>query len=222
VTNSKARPWGLRHGLWIGAACLLVLAVVVRTMMGASAPGPSPVVSLDTSATVRQPSAEEATRVMRPKPPESLPGKAVAALPKPPQKGESPPLSAHIGEPKSLDLPSKNELSDPFEPQQSQEPEVRTLVSVGDIQLGVVRNSRIRDEAGLKKALVRIGDDLEKRLRGLQPLGVSGLQQVLDGYREELGRYMDGEVELRGPDWMIGTEVGPPPPREEWWVPRKQ
>jgi hypothetical protein len=113
-------------------------------------------------------------------------------------------------------------VEDPFEPEDGKEPHIRTLVSVGDIQLGVVRESaRIRDEAGLKAVLVRMGDDLEKRVRD-HPEDAAGLQQVLDGYREELGRHMDGEVELRGPGWMIGTEVGPPQPREQWWKPRAQ
>jgi hypothetical protein len=93
---------------------------------------------------------------------------------------------------------------------------------VGDIQLGVVRESaRIRDEVGLKQVLVRIGDDLEKRMQQKKGAGEPGLQQVLDEYREELGKYMDGEVSLRGPGWMVGTEVGPPP-REQWWKPRAQ
>jgi hypothetical protein len=114
-------------------------------------------------------------------------------------------------------------VADPFEPEDGKEPHIRTLVSVGDIQLGVVRESaRIRDEAGLKTVLVRIGDDLEKRVREQGQGGAAGLQQVLDDYREELGKHMDGEVELRGPGWMIGTEVGPPQPREQWWKPRAQ
>ncbi|HSP78838.1 MAG TPA: hypothetical protein VLQ93_09930 [Myxococcaceae bacterium] len=114
-------------------------------------------------------------------------------------------------------------MEDPFEPQEDEEAPIRTLVSVGEIQLGVVREAtRIRDEAGLKEMLVRIGDDLDKRLREPREPGAPGPQEVLDGYREELARFMDGEVELRGPGFMVGAEVGPPRPREQWWVPRQQ
>lgn len=113
-------------------------------------------------------------------------------------------------------------LPDRFEPQDGQEPELRTLVAVGDIRIAVNRNAEVRDEAALKQVLVRIGDDLDKRMREQQ--GRDGLdpQQVLDTYREELGKHMSGDVEMRGPGWMIGTEVGPPLPREKWWKPRPQ
>jgi hypothetical protein len=114
-------------------------------------------------------------------------------------------------------------LVDPFESQGDQEAPIRTLVSVGDIQLGVIRETaRIRDEAGLKKVLVQIGDDLEKRFGKPQEPGAPGPQELLDGYREELGKHMDGMVELSGPGFRIGTEVGPPLPREKWWKPREQ
>jgi hypothetical protein len=119
--------------------------------------------------------------------------------------------------------PEEKVLADPFEPQDNQDAPIRTLVSVGDIQLGVVREAtRIRDEVGLKKVLVRIGDDLEKQLGKPQEPGAPGPQELLNGYREELGKYMDGEVELSGPGFRIGTEVGPPQPREKWWKPREQ
>jgi hypothetical protein len=121
-----------------------------------------------------------------------------------------------------LPPPEEGEVRDRFEPQEGQEPELRTLVAVGDIRLAVNRNAEVRDEAGLKQVLVRIGSDLERRVRELQGTGDMGPQQVLDTYREELGKYMSGDVELSGPGWMIGTEVGPPLPREEWWKPRPQ
>jgi hypothetical protein len=119
--------------------------------------------------------------------------------------------------------PAEKVSADPFEPEDNQDAPIRTLVSVGDIQLGVVREAtKIRDEAGLKKVLVRIGDELDKRLREPQEPGAPKPQELLDGYREELGKYMDGEVELRGPGFMIGVEVGPPLPRDQWWKPRKE
>lgn len=148
--------------------------------------------------------------------PDKTPSNAAvpSSLPAAPSR---PSASPEEGRPPSSlrDLPA-----DPFEPQGDQEPEVRTLVAVGDIQLGVLRNARVRDEAGLKTALARIGDEIDRRTRqGLQP-GAPGLQELLDSHREELGRYVDGEVELRGPDWMIGLEAGQPRPLDENWRPR--
>lgn len=196
-----------RHGLWLGAAGLLVLAVGAWLW--------TPLAKPEAPATVEPP-----VRAAPPAP-------AVAARaepPRPPPRTATPPPSpapreAQPSQPAPTAAPPVEAVvADPFEPEDGKEPHIRTLVSVGDIQLGVVRESaRIRDEAGLKQVLVRIGDDLEKRVQGAE-----GLQGVLDTYREELGKYMDGEVELRGPGWMIGAEVGPPRPREQWWKPRAQ
>jgi hypothetical protein len=116
--------------------------------------------------------------------------------------------------------PTEHLPSDPFEPQDGEGPAIRTLVEVGDIQLGVVRDARVRDEQGLKNVLVQIGKDMEKSSHQLGSEAPPELQQLLDGYREELGQYMAGEVEIRGPSWMIGTEVGPPRPLGEGWRPR--
>ena len=212
---------GLRHGLWMGAACLLVLAVGAWLAVRFGDPSPSPTGSSELLDAERPPGTAEAPPVARLDPPRPPPRKATPPPVNPPPREEAPPPPMPVGEPVRPAPPPESVPSDPFEPQDGQEPPIRTLVSVGDIQLGVVRNSRIRDEAGLKRVLVRIGDDLEKRIREQQKQDVSP-QQVLDGYREELGQYMDGEVELRGPGWMIGVEVGPPLPREKWWVPRRQ
>lgn len=94
------------------------------------------------------------------------------------------------------------------------------MVEVGDLQLGLVGEAQVRDEQGLKNILVQIGQDLEKSSRQLGSEAPRELQQLLDDYREELGQYMAGEVEVRGPSWMIGTEVGPPRRLGEGWRPR--
>ncbi|EAU70014.1 hypothetical protein STIAU_8348 [Stigmatella aurantiaca DW4/3-1] len=146
--------------------------------------------------------------------------------PRPPPKQEPPPPApVEVTETPAAPVPPPGEkvLVDPFEPQGDQDAPIRTLVAVGDIQLGVIRESaRIRDEAGLKTVLVQIGDDLRKRFEKPQEPGAPGPQELLDGYREELGKYMDGMVELSGPGFRIGAEVGPPLPREKWWKPREQ
>jgi len=220
-TNSGIRPVGFRHGLWLGAACLLVLAVGVWIALRFSEPSPVSAEFLEPIEGVGAPSTTEFPPVVRGEPPSHLPKKAGRPAPRPPAQKESPPpLSIVADAPERAEPSLEDAPSDPFEPREGQKPEIRTLVAVGDIQLGVVRNSRVRDEEGLKRVLVRIGGELEKRIREPQQQDTPGLQQLLDDYREELGKYMDGEVELRGPDWMIGVEVGPPRPREEWWVPR--
>ncbi|WP_257461655.1 hypothetical protein [Archangium lipolyticum] len=203
---------GSRHGLWLGAACLLVLALGgwLAVRFGAS-PAPE-------AGSVERPPVKTVP------PSEPLPVEPPPVVrrepPRPPKQEPPPAASGDVAETPAPPAPPPEEevLADPFEPRGDQEAPIRTLVSVGDIQLGVIRESaRIRDEAGLMKVLVRIGDDLEKRLG--KP-GAPDPQELLDGYREELGKYMDGMVELSGPGFRIGTEVGPPLPREQWWKPR--
>jgi hypothetical protein len=221
--NSGLRFVGSRHGLWLGAVCLLVLAVGVWLAVRF---GESPSVwppSAGQLETQRPP----VVTVPPPEPSSVTPPPVRRAPPSPPPPSRQPPPAAPVevvetpapsGPP-----PEDKVLADPFEPQDDQDAPIRTLVSVGDIQLGVIRESaRIRDEAGLKKTLVRIGDDLSKRLQEPQAPGAPGPQAVLDGYREELGKHMSGMVQLSGPGFMIGTEVGPPLPREQWWKPRAQ
>lgn len=118
--------------------------------------------------------------------------------------------------------PGPDTRTDRFEPQNGEDPEVRTLLSVGDIRMGAVRGAEIRDEAALRAVLVRIGGDLERRMKETRPQSELGYQEVLDGYRDEMARFMNGQIEMRGPGFTIGTEVGPPLPREKWWKPRPQ
>ncbi|HYO73130.1 MAG TPA: hypothetical protein VEU33_44410 [Archangium sp.] len=220
--SSGFRFVGSRHGLWLGAACLLVLAVGVSLW-----------IRFGGSPDVRPPSAGQLEVERPPVRTEPPPAPAVTPPPvrrpphvPPPPPAQPPPAApAQVAETPAPPGPPPQEkvLEDPFEPQDDQDAPIRALVSVGDIQLGVVREAtKIRDEAGLKKTLVRIGDDLNKRLQSPQEPGAPGPQEVLDGYREELGKYMDGEVELRGPGFMVGAEVGPPLPREQWWKPREK
>jgi hypothetical protein len=201
----------------LGAAGLLVLAVGAWTVDRFTDPvSPPPELTEPPERTPVPP-------VARVEPPSPPPVKAPPPARTPPPRAEAPPAPAPGAAPADAAPPAEAVSADPFEPEEGKDPHIRTLVSVGDIQLGVVRESaRIRDEAGLKQVLVRIGGDLEKRVQEQEKQGVSGLQQVLDDYREELGKHMDGEVELRGPGWMIGTEVGPPLPREQWWKQRAQ
>lgn len=120
-------------------------------------------------------------------------------------------------EPSPLDrLPA-----DPFEPQEGQEAAIRTLATVGEIRLGVVRGAHVTDEVALTKALTQIAEELEASGKEALRQGALDRQGLLDAHREELGRWVEGEVELRGADWMIGLQVGTPPPLEEQeWRPR--
>ncbi|WP_394847077.1 hypothetical protein LZC95_06360 [Pendulispora brunnea] len=103
------------------------------------------------------------------------------------------------------------------------EPPVVTLAQVGDIALGVRQDPRlleIRDEARLKQVLERVGQALQERVRQHPEEGSAELVERLADYREELGRYMSGDVQIRGPGWTIETETGPALPQEKWWTPR--
>lgn len=111
-------------------------------------------------------------------------------------------------------------FADPFEWHGQQEPVARTLLAVGDVQLGVLSDVRIHDEPGLLQALARVGEKLDRQSRELGRGGIQALQQILDDERDELGRYMEGELELRGPHWMIGLEVGPPRTIGDGWQTR--
>lgn|GEM_PF-2238193 len=216
--SSGIRFLGSRHGLWLGAACLLLLAVGVWFSVRFGAP-PAPEARPEVRHEAQRPPVQAET------PPVVAPPVVRRPPSSPPPRQPPPAAPVEVAEtpPAQPPPPAEKVSADPFEPEDNQDAPIRTLVSVGDIQLGVVREAtRIRDEAGLKKVLVRIGDDLDKRLREPQEPGAPGPQAVLDDYREELGKYMDGEVELRGPGFMVGAEVGPPQPREQWWKPRAQ
>jgi hypothetical protein len=218
--SSGRRFVGSRHGLWLGAACLLVLALGLSLLLRFGEP-PVPALMPAEEPTVERSPVER----LPPAPPVVVPLEGQRPPLSPPPRQQLPPTApVEVTEtPAPVAPPVEKVAEDPFEPQDDQDAPIRTLVSVGDIQLGVVRESaRIRDEAGLKKVLVRIGDDLDRRLREPRKPGAPEPQEVLDGYREELGKFMDGEVELRGPGFMIGAEVGPPRPREQWWKPRGQ
>lgn len=220
--NSGLRFVGSRHGLWLGAVCLLVLAVGVWLAARFGEPPAVPAPSTERLEVERPP-------VVTAPPPEpsSVAPPPVRRAPSNPPPSHPPPPAAPVEVVETPAPPSPppedKVLADPFEPQDDQEAPIRTLLSVGDIQMGVVRESaQIRDEAGLKRTLVRIGDDLNKRLQEPRKPGTPGPQAVLDEYREELGKHMSGMVQLSGPGFMIGTEVGPPLPREQWWKPRAQ
>ncbi len=191
---------------WLWPMGLLVLAVGAWWMRG-SAPAP---------ATDARHAAEPPRAMETPVP--VAPPAAPPPLPAEPPRADRPPQPAAA--PRAPGRNSLEELpADPFERQNDQEPEVRTLIAVGDIRLGVLRNARVRDEAALTSALARIGDALDQKGRRPQA-GGPGRQELLDSHREELGRYVDGEIEIRGPDWMIGVEVGEQRPLHEVWRPR--
>jgi hypothetical protein len=219
--GSGLRWVGSRHGPWLGAACVLVLAVVVWLSVRS---GGSPAVEASSpEPEARRPPVQV---VPPPEPPPVVAAPAVQRPSTPPPSRPAPaePVEVEVTETPAPPPPEEKVLADPFEPQEDQDAPIRTLVSVGDIQLGVIRESaRIRDEAGLKKVLVQIGDELNERVvEASRKEDAPNPQELLDGYREELGKYMDGMVQLSGPGFMVGTEVGPPLPREKWWKPRKQ
>jgi hypothetical protein len=211
----------------MGAAALLVLAlgIWIGVRWGASAPPSAGSREQEEAVRPSAPIAQApAPTPVSPTAPRPRPASPPPASPPAPPPAASPP--SEDGEillpPPPADMPDTR--ADRYESQDGGEPEIRTILAVGDIRMGVVRDSEIRDQAGLNQVLVRIGGELERRMQAQQPQQRSELamQKLLDDYQEELGQYMSGEVELKGPGFSIGTEVGPPLPREKWWKPRPQ
>ncbi len=118
------------------------------------------------------------------------------------------------------DEPKPEPTYDPFARHGGEEPPARVLVAVGDMQLGVLTNAKVHDEVRLFELLTRIGGELEKLGAGSGQTAAAQRQQLLEGYHKELGRYVQGEVELRGRDFVMGLEVGEVPPLEADWKPR--
>jgi len=150
-----------------------------------------------------------------PTPPPAVPLPALEARgPEP-----SPPLPVHTPPAAMIPPPAAHEERG----SNGDEPAVVTLTQVGDIALGVRQDPRlleIRDEARLKQVLERVGHALEERVRQHPEEGSAELVERLADYREELGRYMSGDVQIRGPGWTIETETGPALPQEKWWTPK--
>ncbi|WNG24949.1 hypothetical protein F0U62_13740 [Cystobacter fuscus] len=216
----------VQRGLWMGAAALLVLALGIWIGVRWSASAPAPAGSREQEGAVRPsaPIAQTPVPSTTPPPRPASPPPSTPASPPAPPPASSPPSEDDevLLPPPPADMPDTR--ADRYESQDGGEPEIRTILAVGDIRMGVVRDSEIRDQEGLNRVLVRIGGELERRMQSQQPQqrGELAMQKLLDDYQEELGRYMNGEVELRGPGFSIGTEVGPPLPREKWWKPRPQ
>ncbi|ATB38565.1 hypothetical protein CYFUS_004000 [Cystobacter fuscus] len=211
----------------MGAAALLVLALGIWIGVRWSASAPSPAGSREQEGAERPSAPIAQTPAPTPVPsttPPPRPASPPPASPPAPPPANSPPSEDDevLLPPPPADMPDTR--ADRYESQDGGEPEIRTILAVGDIRMGVVRDSEIRDQEGLNRVLVRIGGELERRMQSQQPQqrGELAMQKLLDDYQEELGRYMNGEVELRGPGFSIGTEVGPPLPREKWWKPRPQ
>ena len=147
----------------------------------------------------------------RPAIPPSLP-RSATKVPVPPESSASA-QGADAAESKAV-------LYDPFERHGTEDPPARVLVAVGDLQLGVLTSARVHDEVHLVELLTRLGGELEKLRSAPEQPAEAARQQLLEGYRKELGRYLDGEVELRGRDWLMGFEVGAARPMELDWKPR--
>jgi hypothetical protein len=213
----------LHKGLLLGAVALLLLTLGAWLAARPAVPDGLPSSDEPVARAPQQPSPPSRPADVPPSPPPSgissggppptpPPGTTVGKKPEPPRaNGDEEVLS-----------PGPDTRADRFESQNGEDPEVRTLLSVGDIRMGAVRGSEIRDEAALRTVLVRIGGDLERRMKETRPQTELGFQEILDGYRDEMAKHMNGQIEMRGPGFTIGTEVGPPLPREKWWKPRPQ
>src|SRR6266511_4150037 len=132
--NSRTQSAGSRHWFWLGAAGLFVLASGVWV---AVKPDVSP------SRKARPPVPDTAEQPISPNVPPLV---ARAESVRPPPKKAAPPPPLPVAPPDDTGpIPP-----DPLEPQHGQNLEIRTLVTVGDLQLGLVGDARVRDERGLK------------------------------------------------------------------------
>lgn len=153
--------------------------------------------------------------------PAVAPSKLSAATPPSRQRGWT--QAATRTEPEAAtppETPKPEPTYDPFARHGDEEPPARVLVAVGETQLGVLTGAKVHDEVHLVELLTRIGGELEKIGPASAQTSAAQRQQLLQGYHKELGRYLQGEVELRGRDWIMGLEVGEVPPLEADWKPR--
>lgn len=150
---------------------------------------------------------------------------AQAAAPRRPSGGPNQPVVATAPIAAAL-ATAPASAYDPFARHGDADPPARVLVAVGELQLGVLSDARVRDEASLVALLTSIGSALEQLRLAPDQTPAAARQQLVEGYKEELGRYVDGEVELHGRDWNLGLEVGEvqprPQPHEQGWRPRPE
>lgn len=100
-------------------------------------------------------------------------------------------------------------FGDPFESKAGRPGDVRELVRVGDVRLGVTNASKVKDERALVGVLRELGaeidakdrgrkDDIERRMLDYQP--------IYEKYRSKLEPYLDGAFALKGHDGWTDTE----------------
>ncbi len=190
--------WRLPVTLFGGVLALiggLVLAFGARDG-GATAPTAATETSSSATATAGAPSATPATvrpRIFAPTAGPSAPhaGATVAAL----TAWPTPPTLADQRDPVE---------SDPFESRARRPQDVRELVRVGDVRLGVTYDSKVRDEKAVVEVLRELGAELDQKERGrtdsFERRAVD-YQPMLLKYGARLAPLMDGAFAFKGAGW---------------------
>ena len=194
-----ASPWTQARYFVLALLMFGVVLWLSKSKPGTQAVQPAASEKIATSAVVLEPLPAALPAFVASQPRAATP----TPTPAHPEQGPDQPAAA-----------KKGPVYDPFERHGDEDPQARVLVAVSDMQLGVLKDARVHDETHLVEVLTRLGNELEKQ-------GPESRQQLVESYQKELGRYMQGEVELRGRDWLLGLEVGEVRPLEEQhWQPR--
>jgi hypothetical protein len=95
---------------------------------------------------------------------------------------------------------------DSFESWDGKPSEVRTVVTVGHIRLGVTRVSNVRDEKKVAAILEELGGELDNRERGrTDSFEARAIEYgpLLDQYGARLHDVMDGDFAFHADSWAL-------------------
>ena len=100
----------------------------------------------------------------------------------------------------------KANYGDAFESWDGKPSEVRTLVTVKGIRLGVARVATVRDERKVTALLGDLGEELAKREAGRHDSWESrahAYHDMMDSYGRKLGPYMSGDFAFHTGQWVL-------------------
>ncbi len=107
----------------------------------------------------------------------------------------------------------KANYGDAFESWDGKPSEVRTLVTVKGIRLGVARVATVRDERKVTALLGDLGEELAKREAGRHDSWESRAHEyhdMMDSYGRKLGPYMSGDFAFHTGQWVLFQPASDP------------
>lgn len=102
-----------------------------------------------------------------------------------------------------------SKLGDPFDSDAGRPHDVRELVRVGAIRLGVTNDSKVRNERAVTAVLTELGGEIDALERGRSDSferRIMDYQSIFDRYRAKLAPHMDGSFAAKGQDGWTDTE----------------